>query len=507
MSRRLLYLDARRLTAYLWQAGALAQEAVFELTDDEQQRFKTYLLAHPGCQFRLLANVSEEGYQLESIPFLRGADRETVITRKASQYFQGTPLVLVTSLGYEKDKRKNEKLLFSALTNPAHFAPWLDAIEAADIALSGIYSTAQLGGVLLQKLRVPAGRCLLLTQQDQSIRESYLVNGQTYFSRMAPLVDSSVAGIAAGFAAEATKLHQYLISQRLLSRHDALPVYVLAHPQAIPAIRDRCQDSGTLLFDVSDSQQLAKQLALKTPLNDSRSDLLFLQLLATSPPKQQFANPVHRHDYRIAQIRYGLLVFGSLALLGGTLFSADEFFKTYTLNQETQDLIARSAGLELRYREIASTFPQIGVDNDSLRRVTTRHGELVAQQRLPHNAYHLIASALNQSPAIVLESLDWRISEAGKEDSNRPTSSLKIGNEIVIVRGLITLESATTVRQTLAELERFVQLLAVDRQYQVEIIQQPFDVDSNQALRGGDKNESTSKPRPFAVQITRRLAP
>jgi hypothetical protein len=117
------------------------------------------------------------------IPFLRGADRQALITRKIGQHFLGTSLAAAISLGYEKTQRKNEKLLLSALTNPAHFAPWLQRHRTPPKSpLAGIYTVAQLGGQLLKKLgQNPAGRCLLLTLQDQSIRESYLVGGHDPF--------------------------------------------------------------------------------------------------------------------------------------------------------------------------------------------------------------------------------------------------------------------------------------------------------------------------------------
>lgn len=509
INRRLLYLNTHRLTAYRWKAGTLTQEAAFEMRVEEHQRFTAYLRTHRNSHFRLLVNVSEEGYQLESIPFLRGADRQAIITRKIGQHFFGTPLASATSLGYEKDQRKNEKLLLSALTNPAHVAPWLSCIQAADAPLAGIYTVAQLGGNLLQKLRRPATRCLLLTLQDHSIRETYLINGHTQFSRMAPLSDSSIAGIASSFAAEAGKLLQYLIGQRLIGRSDTLPVYVLAHPQAIPAIRSTCHDSGSLVFEILDSHQQARQLALKSLPDDSRSDLLFLHLLATAPPRQQFASEAHRHDYRISQIRYGLIALGAIALLGGTLFAAKELLLTYRLNEETQALMARTAEMDFRYREISATFPQIGIDNETLRRITNRYDELQSQQRLPDAAFRLIATALNQSPAIHLESLDWGQGEASKpaSTSNRAIPKLSNNDEVITLSGQIRLDSSATTRQTLAVLEKFVYFLAVDRNNLVKVTKQPFDIDSSQALRGGDKDEAGSQPRQFAVQITRGLTP
>jgi len=509
ISRRLLYLNTHRLTAYLWASGTLTQEAVFEMRGEDHLRFTDYLRSHRSSHFQILANVGEEGYLVETIPFLHGSDRKTLITRKIGQHFLGTPLASATSLGFEKTQRKNEKLLLSALTNPAHFAPWLKCIEEADAPLAGIYTVAQLGGVLLQKLRLPASRCLLLTLQDHSIRETYLVKGQPQFSRMAPLNDSSIAGIAGSFAIEAGKLLQYLVSQRQIGRNDALPVYVLAHPQATNAIRGACHDTGNLVFDILDSHQQARSIGLKSLPDNSRSDLLFLHLLATAPPRQQFASEAHRHDFRISQIRYALIGLGAVALLGGALFAAKEFYRTYSLQQETQQLSAQESEMNFRYREISATFPQIGIDNETLRRITTRHGELQSQQRLPEQAYRLVANALNQSPAIHLEGLDWRLGQAITPATvgNRGTPDLNGNEEVITIRGIVRLEASATARQTINTLEEFVQLLRGDHNNQVKLLQQPFDIESSQALRGGDKDDESTQPRQFSLQITRSLTP
>jgi hypothetical protein len=315
--------------------------------------------------------------------------------------------------------------------------------------------------------------------------------------------------LPARFAAEAAKLLQYLISQRQIGRNDALPVYVLAHPQAATAIRNACHDTGNLIFDILDTHQQARQIGLRTLPEDSRSDLLFLHLLATSPPRQQFASEDHRHDYRISQIRYGLIALGTIALLGGALFAAKEFYETYGLRQETLELTAKESELNWRYREISATFPQIGIDNETLRRLTTRHGELLKQQRLPDAAYRLIGKALDQSPAIQLEALDWRLGEAiGPATSgNRNISVLNGGDEVITVRGIVRLEAGATPRQILATLEQFMQFLRVDRNNEVKVIQQPFDIESSQALRGGDKDDENTQPRQFTLQVARRTAP
>jgi hypothetical protein len=247
-----LYLNTHRLSAFYWQKGSLLSEGIFENNEQGWDLFGQFLANHADDRFALLVNVAEEGHAHETIPFLRGADRQTLITRKISQHFLGSPLATATSLGYEKTQRKNEKLLLSALTNPAHFEPWLQRLRSAEVALSGIYSLSQLGGLLLKKLGLASDRCLLLSMQDHSIRSSYLANGHAHFSRMSPLTDSSIAGIASAFATESGKLHQYLIGQRLIGRDETLPVFIVAHPLALPALEKTCQDRGQLRFSLID---------------------------------------------------------------------------------------------------------------------------------------------------------------------------------------------------------------------------------------------------------------
>ena len=501
--RRLLYLNTHRLSAYLWRHGKLSPEGAFENGDEGLARFAEYLAAHRQSHYSLLANVTEEGHVLETIPFLRGADRQALITRKIGQHFLGTPLAAAFSLGYEKHQRKNEKLLISALTNPAHFEPWLHCINSAAAPLAGVYTVAQLGGQLLKKLGLANGRCLLLTLQDHSIRESYLVNGQTLFSRMAPINDSSIAGVASSFSAEAGKLHQYLIGQRLIGRDETLPAFIVAYPPAIPAIEHACPDRGHLAFSIIDSHVAASKLGLHTPPEDSRSDFLFLHLLATAAPNQQFAGEAHRHDFRLSQIRQGIIATGLIALLGGLLFSAKENYDAYALRQEARTLQASEADLNWRYQEISATFPQLGIDNETLRRLTTRHTELSRQQHQPGPAYSLVSRALDQMPNIILESIEWKIGRSGPS-----TAAIIEGNEeITTIRGAIRPAANATARQILASFEQFAELLRSDPSHVVSVLQQPFDMESGRALRGGDREDESGQPRQFAVEITRKIAP
>lgn len=496
MKTRLLYLNTHRLSAFAWQQGNLLPEGVFENNDDGLNLFAQHLSTHNRGRFTLLANVAEEGHAHESIPFLHGADRQALITRKIGQHFQGTPLATAISLGYEKTQRKNEKLLLSALTNPGHFEPWLQRLAEAEVALTGVYSIAQLGGSLLKKLGLGCSRCLLLTQQDHSIRSSYLVNGQAHFSRMAPLSDSSIAGIASAFAAESGKLHQYLIGQRQIGRDESIPAFILAHPLALPAIEKACPDRGQLNFRIVDSHTAATKIALHTLPEDNRADLLFMQLLAIAPPSQQFGNDNHRHHFRLSQLRNGLLATGIVVLLASGLYAAKQFYDAHYLREEALALRSKEAELNRHYQETANAQPQLEIDNDTLRQLTNQYTELARQRNLPDPAFRLLGQALERMPAIRLESLEWR------NDTAYDTTK-KTAQEVTVVRGSIAL-AHTDPRKLLGVFDNFVDLLRAQPEVSISIVQRPLDIESGSALRGGDGAEEGTKPHPFTIEIVRR---
>ena len=109
----------------------------------------------------------------------------------------------------------------------------------------------------------------------------------------------------------------------------------------------------------------------------------------------------------------------------------------------------------------------------------------------------------HDEPGVTLEGLDWKISAAGVSK----TASIEGSEEVTTVRGAIRVAGNASPRQILASFEQFAELLRSDPACTVNILQQPFDMESGRALRGGDSEEDNAKPRQFAVEIIRKIAP
>jgi hypothetical protein len=504
--RRLIYLSAHQATAFRWQAGALVGEGLFEATEAGRQQFAAYLAQHSGSIFALLANVAEEGFQIETIPFLQGADRKAIISRKLSQLFFNAGLTASLSLGREKSRRKNERVMLAALTNNDFFEPWLKALDEAGVALSGLYSLPLLGPLLFRKLKITEEHCLLLTVQDQSIRQSYLEKGELHFSRLTPLQNSSIGGIAQTLATEALKLQQYLASQRLIGRGQPITAHILAHPSALKAIESSCVDTDTLHFNILDIVDVAQTVGLKTPPLDTHSEPVFLQLLAAAAPPTQFANDDQRHHFHLWQVRTALYASAAVGLFGCLLFAGDQFYHAYDISQQAAEHQSQAGVARQRYNDVVKTFPPIPTNNETLRRVIDRYVVLEKKSTSPDRLYHEISRALQTSPSAEVDGIDWKVG-GGATASTVRAGEATVGDdsEMALVSGTLRLSQHANARQLLAVFNQLVDALRANSKLQVTVLQQPFDIESSKSLKGGDTTITEDKPRTFSIQISRKI--
>jgi len=503
-NHRLLYLTPLQLTACRWQAGVLSEEAGFDLEAADNE-FRDYLATHAGDLFTLVVNVPEEGFQLETIPFLQRHDRQIVVRRRLGQLFLGASLATAISLGYEKSRRKDERLLLAALTNNAFFEPWLSALKATETRLVAVYSLPLLSTELLQRLNIPAEHSILITLQDNSLRQTFFDRGHLAFSRVSPLANSSAAGIAQTIAGEAGKLQQYLLSQRLIGRNDTLDAHVLLYPGTAESIAATLHDSETLKFHLHNLSELAHVVGLKTIPDDHRAQGLFVHLAAQHPPKYQFADAPLRKEFRLWQMGNALRATGTVVFAACMLLAAKTFVDTLATREEARQHVRQAAEVETRYRSIVDTFPPVPISNDVLRQLIDRYQELIRRGGDPELLLGHIGRSLEQSPQIEIDSLGWAAPGALRSAERTTTPSIAPDQETLQVKGRVLLGSGANPRQLLATFDRFVADLQRDQGIEVQVLQQPFDVGSGKSLRSDEGSVTPSAPRSFSLTLSRRI--
>ncbi|MBI5110176.1 MAG: hypothetical protein HZA62_15685 [Rhodocyclales bacterium] len=513
-AKRILLTDGSGLVAHYWRAGRITIEAEFSNEPAGLEALASYIKKHRSSLFFLLADIAEEGFQLEDLPYVQGGDRNALLQRRLSQYFYNTPLSLAISLGRAKDGRRDEKILFAALTRAEAFAPWLDTLRESEAILAGVYSVplvlAQLGPQLLDT----SDPVLLLTLSRGGVRQTFFDQGKLHFSRLSQLATRSVDEVGRVCASDSAKIFQYLVAQRQIPRGGALRTVILAEAAQTRTLQDYCQSSTELQFEFADLGAAARKLKLKDLAGDSNADKLLMHRLATRAPDQQFAQASETRFHRLWKIRSALTSVAWVVFVACLLFAGKTGLKVAELQDQTELTRLATAEDTRRYDVILDGLPKVNLTPDNLRTLTSRYDAL--QKRLPAMEPMLVhlSQALNENPRIELGKLTWRMADRPDAAANSapgpkpavPASPNAAAGWILIeIEAQLPLVLVSDQRAQLALIDSFATRLQT-QQTDVRVLSRPFDIESDKALRSaGDARAVSADVPKFSLRLARPL--
>jgi hypothetical protein len=149
---------------------------------------------------------------------------------------------------------------------------------------------------------------------------------------------------------------------------------------------------------------------------------------------------------------------------------------------------------------------------DNLRAVTQRYQALAARSTKIEGALRAISAAIEQSPKIELERIDWMLS-TNPEDTGDPMPARRSNESgtaaaqpamyaVAIVAGALPPSMAGDQRRLLETVNEFVASLRRDAQARVTVLQMPFDVESGKTLRSGSDGARTVEAPRFTVRVS-----
>lgn len=504
--RHVLYLDATQLVVWGWRAGEVTLRGRFANDAEGHAQFAEFLRQRRDSLFLLLCDLVDEAFVAENVPFVRGGDRVSLLRRKLAQHFFGTPFTCAHSLGRLRSGRRDEQMLFCALTRPAHLEPWLAALRAAEAALSGIHSVPLVSEPILERLRVTEGQSLLLGISPAGVRQSFFEGGRLRFSRLTPLSALSSNDLPRACAEEARRLHPYLLGQRLIARNTPLTVRVLVPPANMDDFALACRSNDTLQFELIDSEQAAARLGLRPPPQDMNSETLFVQALMRNTPAEQFAPSAERRFHRIWLTRFALRAAGSVALAACLLFSAHSALDSFEMRQDTLRLNDDAQRAQRARADIIRRLPPTPVPLDTLRVVHERSLQIEQRSAMPDGLMRELGAVLEQLPQVTLDKLEWRLAA---DLANGNNGALPPMRAELIVHAHLPEEFGAQQRRALEVVDALTGQLRARPGLDVQVLRQPFDLESGQVLRGGTRTERTDAGNapPFSLRISRVLTP
>lgn len=506
---RLLHVDVTGVSAHHWRSGKLRNEAFFRSSDSGIQEFQRYLRQHGNSVFYLLADMAEEGFQFDTIPFVRGGDRKALVRRKLGQLYYGTSLVAGVPLGREPRGRRDERMLFAALTRLPLVEPWLAATVQCETQLAGVYSVPLLAPILAKKLAVAAPCCLLVSVGRAGIRQTFLEDRRLRFSRLSPLAGGSAVETAQACAAETSRLYKYLAGQRLVPQNTPLPVLVLTDAHHRHALTTTCADSEELAFHFPDFETARQRCGLRDFLDVPAADALFLHLLALEAPAEQFAPEPLRHFFRLWQIRFALKSLGGLVLLGCLLFAAHDFFDAHESRETIAELRLSTEADNQHYAAILKAFPPMPTSLDNLRGVTTRFGTLVSRSASPRALLARISHAVDSSPGVEIQRIDWVLTtnpdNTGAAAAPGTGSAARGVFAVVTIDGALPMADRENQRALVGAVNEFAAELRRDGDLKVTVARQPLDLESANTLRRSTEASTSNDVPQFTLRVSQSL--
>ena len=509
-TRRVLYFTAEDHTLYRSSGRTLELEAKFTGDEAGIGAFREYLKGQRGALFAVVADLAGEDFHEEQIPYLRGADREAVLSRRLAQRYRDTRLAAALSLGQvAAAERKNERVLLTSFTNTQQLSPWLDALEEGGAKLAGVYSIPLLAPALAKRLAGRQTRVLLVTANRAGLRQCFVENGRLRFARLERTVDMVPQALAMFVRSETQRLLQYLVTLRALPREgEAVQVVVVAPPGQKPTFEQALASDARIAFRVVDYAEARSSAKLRNEPQDSAAEALFLHLAAHHPPSEQFASRDDRRRYFIWQLQRGIVAAGLLGFAACGAFGGNRWWDVVNMGQQIAAQAGEARTAAQQYERITSTFPVTDTSSDNMKIAVVEFRRIAERTYDPELVFQHVSRVLEQYPHFDLDSLRWVVGKPGDlRDVTLKPGVAGAGDTVVLIEvsGRVQATQRNDYRGITAQVQGFAGALVGDG-FELVRTQLPFDITSEGVLTGdiGGAAESTEAPR-FTVTIARRL--
>ena len=487
MASTLLFLSADSFQATIWHGGKLGASRYFSNDVNGRENFSEFLQKHRHPTY-MLVDVIEEDFRLETVPHLSGSSRKDLLQRKFEQFYRGTIFRQALLLQRQSEGRRDDDMLFSALTNPQRISPWLDALLSNHIPLVGIYSLPNVSSPLIKG--IPSDHILLLSwEKDAGLRQTYFNNKRLHFSRLIPISEGSTFSEAV--TEETPRTQQYLKSLSLPPPGETLDVYIICDANDKLTLQSSITANNELHYTYLDIHELGKRFKVKNDLASSDATPLLLHLLASKPPSSHYANLEHTHFYLLWQLRRILFGIAAVTAAFSILLSGTEFWQARDYVQQTEPLIAQTNHVKQETLEVQRTFANTSVPAADMKTAVLLARKLNQYTQPPEEILDQLTLTLDKFTQINVNKLGWQTSSADAAPSPYPA-------EVITFDGSLA-GFGSDYRKALNYLDRFQQALTL-RGYTVSVVKAPLDISSKGSI-SGDIQKSDGNPEQFTLKI------
>ena len=318
-----MFIGAQQAAVYHWEDNETGHSAVFDAGEEGRKNFRRYLAETADIPFYVLLDVFDEEYRQDTVPHVSWRDRRALLRRKTGRLFKDTAYCFYKVTGRETGGRRNDRVLLTALANPAVIKQWVALMDEAKAPLAGICSLPLFTEQLLKPIAGRSdGRRLLVSMQSISgLRQTYFDNGEFQLSRLVQLPRADTASYFPFIRDEVEKIQRYLNSRRPLTFAEPLHVHFLLAGALLQELKSAYGRQESTRYHYCDLVELLAESGSGKPVSSPFSDRYFIRQLLTIRPGNCYAVAAERRYFTLQRLRDSVRVAGIALLLGSAGWS------------------------------------------------------------------------------------------------------------------------------------------------------------------------------------------
>ena len=420
LSKIIVCISARQATIGRWRAGKLIDCDAYGNDETGYTQFREFIAKHHDIPVHLIVDVVEEDYRTETIPHTRGQARRELLQRKLSQIYRNTLYRTAQFIGRESSKRRDDRMLLIALTNPDILTPWLTILEETQAPLAGAYMLPMAGQLLIKQLKFKQPHLLLTTRESAGFRQTFFSDQQLRLSRINPAIDLDERQIESLYLSETEKTKLYLISLRLITRETPLHLVFPSITPIKPVLIKQLEDQQGGSADIIPVELLANKIGLNVELLKQYPDLVYMQALAKGQISNNLLPDARTKNFQLYQLKT-VINLTSIIIIGITsLFAANSLLNINSIKQQIATATQQTKLQEDQYLRVSKNFPKTPVPGEDLKIAVELAQKFDSLGKTPKRLMTVISQALDKQPELQLNRLRWKQTEDAKFTDTLP---------------------------------------------------------------------------------------
>lgn len=508
--KRLFYYSGYRLTVFHWINGKFAGNYYFDPTDTGREEFSHYLKKTPPVPSRVLVDVIEEDFRIESIPHVYGADRKALVQRQIERYFRSSGRY-VCHLFHSRDTsgRRDDRVLLVALTNPEMLRPWLSQIAEADVPVRGIWSLPLLSTKILPRLNAKSGNVFLISQQVSSnIRLSHFKDGKLVSSRSTTInLDGTDYGHFIADQIEQTA--RFLANKRSIAFDEALNIHIITPDKYFDSVSTICVSAHLRNITVHRTREVEKKVATQG-VTGPYGNGIFAQLCTDD--RYSRGHYGGTPDFAIYN-RYlmGKALLGSAIALtvGSILLATWLYIDTQRMQTETREFGRQTADINHQYQTQLQKLEPILAKTGLMKASVDLAERIDVNRKISPQHFMVRFSEIFSSSRfnlLQIAEIEWQ-AVASTSESSEPNADVPVHLQStallhqVIIKGRVPV-TADNIRDAVNQVNQLVEYLREDKQIQsVQVNKLPVDTRSSGQLSLQTGSKTTTEAIPDAGEF------